>query len=269
MTVVQTRVGPVAYRDTGRGPAVVLLHATLHDSRDFDPVLPGLSREHRVIAVDWPGHGDSPMPGEQPTATSLADVLRDVVQGLDLPAATFIGNSVGGFAAARLAITDPQRVSRLVLVDTGGFTAGPVTNLFCRTMGIPSVLQRVLPRFIGSYLKPASAGDRAIRDRAVARARTAEGVHLAAALWRSFADPGNDLSARAERITAPTLIVWGARDTAIPLRFGRAAAAAIPGSRLEIMRTGHVPFSSDPDGFLAVVLPFLADLDTKTAGHRG
>lgn len=84
-----------------------------------------------MIALDWPGHGDSPSPTPdyRPTAASFADVLADVVAGLDLPSAAFIGNSVGGFAAARLAITDQQRVSQLVLVNAGGFMAGPVTNL--------------------------------------------------------------------------------------------------------------------------------------------
>jgi pimeloyl-ACP methyl ester carboxylesterase len=146
---VDTRVGKIAYSDTGEGPVVVLLHATLHDRRDFDAIAPSLRRDHRVIALDWPGHGDSPppVPSYRPTAASFADVLADVVATLDLPPAAFVGNSVGGFAAARLGITDPQRVSRLVLVNTGGFTASPITNLYCRTLGMPAVMKRVLPRY--------------------------------------------------------------------------------------------------------------------------
>ncbi|MEZ0364581.1 alpha/beta fold hydrolase [Mycobacterium sp. pUA109] len=258
--MIQTRVGPVAYSDSGEGPVVVLLHATLHDRHDFDPIVPALSREHRVIALDWPGHGDSPAPESPylPTAASFADVLVDVVHALDLPPAAFVGNSVGGFAAARLAITDPQRVSRLVLVDAGGFIAGPVTNLYCRAMGTPPLMKRILPRFIRSYLKATSDNDHAIQQRALSRANTRQGVLLMAALWRSFASPDYNLCPRADRITAPTLIIWGAKDTAIPLRLGRTTAAAIPGSRLEVLPTGHVPFSSDPAGFLAITTPFLA-----------
>jgi pimeloyl-ACP methyl ester carboxylesterase len=130
VNAVETRLGKVAYSDCGEGPVVVLLHATLHDRRDFDPIVAGLSRDHRLIALDWPGHGESPAPVQnyQPTGASFADVLADVVAALDLPSAAFIGNSVGGFAAARLAITDPQRVSRLLLVNAGGFIAGPVNT---------------------------------------------------------------------------------------------------------------------------------------------
>jgi pimeloyl-ACP methyl ester carboxylesterase len=260
VSTVQTRVGEVAYSDTGEGPVVVLLHATLHDRHDFDAIVPSLRRDHRVIAVDWPGHGDSPAPepNYRPTAASFADALADVVAALDLPPAAFIGNSVGGFAAARLAIAEPQRVSRLVLVNTGGFVTNPAVQLYCRTLGRPAVMKRVLPRFVRSYMKATSDNDHAVQERLLARARTREGVVLAAALWRSFASPDYDLRPRADRITAPCLIVWGSKDTAAPMLVGRATAAAIPGSRLEALPTGHVVFSSDPDGFLAIAEPFLA-----------
>jgi pimeloyl-ACP methyl ester carboxylesterase len=260
VSMVQTRVGEVAYSDSGEGPVVVLLHATLHDRHDFDAIAPSLRRDHRVIAVDWPGHGDSPAPtpNYRPTAASFADVLADLVAALDLPPAAFIGNSVGGFAAARLAITDPQRVSRLVLVNTGGFIAGPATSVYCRVMGTPAVMKRVLPSFVRSYMKATSDSDHAIQERVLARAHTREGVALTAALWRSFAAPEHNLCPHADRITVPCLIIWGSRDTAGPMRVGRLTAARIPGSRLEALPTGHVVFSSDPDGFLAIAEPFLA-----------
>jgi pimeloyl-ACP methyl ester carboxylesterase len=260
VNMVETRGGQVAYSDAGEGPVVVLLHAALHDRRDFDAIVPSLLHDHRVIALDWPGHGDSPAPAPSyaPAAAAFADALADVVTALDLPPAAFVGNSVGGFAAARLAITDPQRVSRLVLVNAGGFTASPITNLYCRALGTPAVMKRVLPRSIRSYMKATSDNDYAVQERALARARTQDGVILTAALWRSFAAPEYDLRPHADRITAPCLVVWGSKDTAIPIRLGRATAAAIPGSRLEVLPTGHVPFSSDPAGFLAIAAPFLA-----------
>ena len=259
VSMVETRMGKVACSDAGEGPPVVLLHATLHDRRDFDPIVSSLRRDHRVIALDWPGHGESPAPepNYRPTAASFADVLTDIVAGLDLSSAAFVGNSVGGFAAARLAITDPQRVSRLVLVNAGGFTASPITRLYCRTLGTPAVMKRVLPSSIRSYMKATSDNDHAVQERALARSHTKDGVALTAAMWRSFAAPEYDLRPNADRITAPCLVIWGSKDTAIPIRLGRSTAAAIPGARLEVLPTGHVPFSSDPAGFLAVASPFL------------
>jgi pimeloyl-ACP methyl ester carboxylesterase len=107
-------------------------------------------------------------------------------------------------------------------------------------------------------MKATSENDLAVQERVLARAKTPDGVSLTAALWRSFANPDYDLRPHAERITAPCLVIWGSKDTAIPMRLGRATAAAIPGSRLELLPTGHVAFSSDPAGFLAIATPFLA-----------
>ena len=91
-------------------------------------------------------------------------------------------------------------------------------------------MRRVPPRFVRSYLQAQSDNGEAVLQRVTDRARTAEGVELTAALWRSFAAADADLRGRAGLISVPTLIVWGARDTAMPLRFGLAAQRLIPGS---------------------------------------
>lgn len=261
MPTIQTRAGRVAYSELGSGPTVLLLHATLHDRHDFDPIVEALARRYRTIAVDWPGHGDSdPVDAAvEPSAPLFADVLEDVVDGLGLARAVLIGNSVGGFAAARLAITRPECVAGLVLVNAGGFIPlSPLTRTFCRIIGTPAFVRLGAPLFIRGYMKAKTDSDREISKRAIAAAKTAEGIRTETGLWRSFATPEHDLRSRAAELSAPTLIVWGKKDIAVPLRGGRATHNAIRGSRLEILDTGHVVFSSDPDGFLAMVEPFLA-----------
>lgn len=260
MPTVRTRAGDLHYEESGRGAPLLLLHATLHDRRDFEPIVPGLAETHRVIAIDWPGHGDSSPVGEgfELSAPLLADLLEDVVDSLALDRVSLIGNSVGGFAAARLAATRPDRVEALVLVNSGGFTKmNAVSRSFCAAMGARRINRLVMPLFIRSYMRSQSDNDRLVANRALARARSDEGSRTAAALWRSFAGPGHDLTGIAGRIAAPTLIAWGARDTAIPLRDGELAARLIPTARLETLPTGHVAFSSRPDEFLALVEPFL------------
>src|SRR5262245_44314562 len=121
MQKIQTRFGAVAYDEQGRGTPLVLLHANPGEHNAFDSILPLLSRHYRTIALDWPGYGES-TPFDPPDAASamrFADVLEEVVAELDLPPAIFLGNSVGGYAVARLAITQPERVSALILVDSG------------------------------------------------------------------------------------------------------------------------------------------------------
>jgi pimeloyl-ACP methyl ester carboxylesterase len=258
MPTVTTSLGTVAYTDCGDGPPVLLLHAALHDGSDYAPVHDALSEGRRVVSVDWPGHGDSPALGEPMGAPELGDLAVEFVDALDLTNVVIIGNSVGGYAACRIALERPYRVSGVVLVNTGGFTPHtPFSRAFCATMGRPAVARSVFPLFTRAYMRPKTDDDQRIVGNVVARARTREGARTAAALWRSFSQPAHDLRKAAKSISAPVLITWGTRDFTAPESWGRVVAEAIPDSRFITLPTGHVVFSSDPGGWLREVLPFV------------
>jgi pimeloyl-ACP methyl ester carboxylesterase len=185
-------------------------------------------------------------------------VLIEFADQLDLTNAVVAGNSVGGYAACRLALDRPERVAGVVLINTGGFTPHSVfTRFFCAAMGRPTVIKAVFPAFVRAYMRANNAADEAVVDRVVARAKTDAGARTAAALWKSFTEPGHDLRTRAAAITAPVLITWGANDVTAPPRWGKAVQAAIPDSRFETLPTGHVVFSSEPVAWLETVLPFV------------
>jgi pimeloyl-ACP methyl ester carboxylesterase len=271
MPFIATRAGRVFCEQRGSGVPVVLLHATLHDHRDFDLVAGGLAEQYRVIAVDWPGHGRSDPAGANQGIDSflLAGVLADLVDRLELPPAVLVGNSVGGFAAARLALDRPDRVAGLVLVNASGFTRQTaVTRLVCRVLGIPQVSRRIFPRLVTGYMKPRNDHDRAIAGRVQERARTADGARVAAGLFRSFGMRAYDLRADGHRLGVPVLLVWGARDTILPLKGGRQTHAAIPGSQFRTLDTGHVVFASDPGGFLEIARPFIESASRNIATGR-
>lgn len=256
--LVETALGTLAYDDVGSGPPVVLLHATLHDRTDYSDVVEALARRYRVLALDWPGHGASPAPAGPVTATLLADVLEQFVATLDLTDAVVVGNSVGGFAASRLAIRDPSRVAGLVLVNGSGFTPwGPFTRGFCALMGRAAVIRAGFRFSVPMYMRAKTAKDGDVIARVVARARTDAGATLAASLWRSFPDPDADLRGLADRIAVPTLITWGVLDKTLRASWGRVMHRAIEGSEYVEFATGHLPFTSDPDGWLGTVEPFL------------
>jgi pimeloyl-ACP methyl ester carboxylesterase len=263
MPTVRMSAGTVSYEDFGTGEPVVLLHANLHDRHDYDAVvaLLGLGHEgYRMIALDWPGHGESPRPasGEPITAQFLAEVLAEFVAALDLEQAVYVGNSVGGFAAARLAIDQPDRVAGLVLVNSGGLTArGVTTRIGARVLGTPALNRRIYPRLVQRYMSPRGAEDARIADEVRQRAMTAEGAKTSAELFRSFAEASYDLRAEAGRIVAPTLIAWGMRDVVLPPSTARQTRSALPGAVLHTFDTGHVVFASDPEGFVRTVRPFL------------
>lgn len=258
MPILQTSLGTVSYTDEGSGPPILLLHAALHDGTDFDPVRGGLTRGRRVLTLDWPGHGDSPLSAGPLRASQFGDLSIEFADLLDLRNLVVVGNSVGGYAACRLALEREERVSGVVLVNTGGFTPhSVVTRFFCAVMGRPAVVRAVFPAFVRAYMQAKNSTDMAVASRVVGRAKTADGAKTAAALWKSFTEPGHDLRTRAGRIAAPVLITWGAKDLTAPARWGRAVAAAIPGSTFEAFPTGHVVFSSEPAAWLGTVLPFV------------
>ncbi|ETI24037.1 hypothetical protein G647_03406 [Cladophialophora carrionii CBS 160.54] len=263
MPLVPTRAGEVMYEARGEGVPIVMLHATLHDRRDYEVVAEHFAKKHKAITVDWPWHGDSKGTSnkEYLSAVGFADVLEDVVDGLELGSAMFIGNSVGGFAAARFAINQPDKVRGLVLVNTGGFVEWtPVTRLFTKPLGSPSVSRLIMPYLVRRYMSPQTSHDEEITCRAAARAGTADGASTAAALWRSFLHPEHDLRPRATNIKAPVLLIWGTRDPIFPKTAGVAAQRCIPGSTLEYFDAGHVVFSSKPDKFLDVVDSFIESI---------
>ncbi len=272
MLTVETRTGKVAYEEQGTGTPLLLLHATLGDHEHFDGIVPILAQTFRTIALDWPGFGESlpPNPPQAGTAMFMADVLEDVVARLDLEPAILIGNSVGGYAAARLAIRHPERVRALILVDSGGFTSHTLFGqLFCWLLGHEWISRLIATRFAGSYLKLRTP----LIDQIIARidaGRTIPSrVAVDAALWRSFLHPEHDLRSLASQIVAPTLLIYGRYDPVIRFdRDGRNAQACLPEAQRIVMETGHEPFAEDPEAFLKAIDPFLQSLLSESSERR-
>jgi pimeloyl-ACP methyl ester carboxylesterase len=257
MALLETATGPIVYDEQGAGDPVVLLSSGAHDRHDWDGLRALLPTRFRSIAPDWPGHGESQLGTAPATAMRFADVAEELVERLAPEGAVLVGNSVGGFAAARLAIRRPQLVRALVLVDSGGFLGRPPqVRAFCSLMARPRFLRAIYPWFANRYMRPQSDEDRRVRDLGIATTREDPGLRAVSELWGSFPSPEHDLRAGAASISTPTLIAWGKRDPVIPLKVGRWLAATIPGAELSIFDTGHAPAVSDPQGFAARLVPF-------------
>ncbi|HEY0542893.1 MAG TPA: alpha/beta hydrolase [Actinoallomurus sp.] len=259
ISTVATALGPVAVTVRGAGAPVVLLHANPGDGRDYAAVVPALAERHTTYAVDWPGYGGSPAPPEPAATTAMtyADILPEILAGLGLRRTALIGNSVGGYAATRLAVTHPETVSALVLVNSGGFTRHtPLSRAVTRLKGTETVTRALVGRLPRLYLRRRTPIVREMLARDEARRGDPVSVALEAAIWRSFTAPTHDLRARAAEITAPTLLLWGTRDPIVGLD-GRSARRSMPHATWHPLPTGHAPFAEDPEVFLAAVLPFL------------
>ncbi len=258
MALLDTSSGPIAYDERNpHGAPIVMLSSGAHDHHDFDDLRDLLPARFRTIAPDWPAHGDSP-PGQGPaSAMGFADIAEELVEGLTPDGALLLGNSVGGFAAGRLAIRRPELVRGLVLIDSGGFgTRSPGVRAFCALMSRPRFLRRIYPRFAQHYMRPQNGADRRVRDVAVANTRRDPGLRAISELWGSFSSAEHDLRPEAASISAPAMIAWGRRDPVIPARVGRRATAMIPAAELVLFDSGHAPQVSDPEGFAAMLIPF-------------
>lgn len=239
---------------------LVLLHANPGDSKDFEAVIPALAKSNRVLALDWPGYGQSDLPQNPESATVLDfyKVLREFLTTLALPPAFFIGNSIGGNAAARLAIESPQLVRGLILVAPGGFTPhNVVTRTICQFQGSRFSLSPY--RFASLYLKHRTPTAKAMLQRAATLQSTPERLALNRAMWRSFAQPENDRRQSSRNIKVATLLLFGKLDFAIPAnKDGKVATQCIPSAQFVALPCGHASFAEVPELFLAEVQPFLA-----------
>jgi pimeloyl-ACP methyl ester carboxylesterase len=268
MQFVNTRAGKVAYESQGVGPPLVLLHSAGHDHHDFDAVIPALSQRFRTIAIDWPGCGqsESPNPPSSASAELMCDTLEDIVEGLKLEPAIFVGNSIGGTAAIRLAGRRAERVRGLVPVNSGGFTRKSATaRVFCWVQGREWVRRTTGLRFARAYMTRRSPHVDEVLARVQASLSNPAGIAVHAALWRSFSGRGNDVTLEASKVRCPTLVVWGREDPVVPSgKDGKRAREMLPGARYVELDTGHVPFAEDPKAFLEAVLPFLDSLSSTS-----
>ncbi|WP_406839695.1 alpha/beta fold hydrolase [Streptomyces sp. AHU1] len=263
-----------AYRMAGEGPALVLIHGIGDSSATWAELIPDLARTHTVIAPDLLGHGASDRPRADYSVAAYANGVRDLLGTLDIESATLVGHSLGGGVAMQFAYQFPERTERLILVSSGG--VGGEVNPVLRAVSLPgahlllSMLQLPGMRLhVGLFLRLMR-----LLDTDLAR-DAPELVNLVDALpdgtsrsafirtlravvdWRGQAVTMLDRCYLTEGM--PTMLLWGSRDSVVPVRHAHGAHEAMPGSRLEIFEgAGHFPFHSDPARFLALVEEFTA-----------
>ena len=264
----------VTYRRAGEGPAVLLIHGITSSSRTWREVIPGLAEDFDVIAPDLLGHGRSGKPRGDYSLGAYASGLRDLLAMLDIDRVTVVGHSLGGGIAMQFAYQFPERLERLVLVDSGGL--GEEVSMVLRAATLPGA-ELVLPllfgpvpraagRAIGTLLGrlglKASANTRglvegldSLGDAAARRAF----VHTA----RSVIDPAGQRVDARDRLylsrDVPAMLIWGECDRIIPVAHGRGAHELMPHSRFEVFPgAGHFPFNDDPDRFVEVLGDFIA-----------
>lgn len=259
----------VNYAEIGEGEPIVFVHGLTSSWQAWLENLPYFSRSHRVIALDLPGFGASPMPSWPIDMPAYGRMLHDFCEKLEIGRdATLVGNSMGGLVAAEAVLADPSRFNRLVLVSAAGFIntwlpheRGRATSQAWNTFGRPF---GAAARFFVTHRRARYLMFRfAIRypgrlSKALLWEQMASGVPCP-----GFADALDavieyDARDRLEEIQIPVMIVWGTHDWVIPSAAALSYSRRIPHSRLEIFEdTGHVPQLERPTRFNALLDEFL------------
>lgn len=259
MPVIELPSARIHYQVSGAGEPLLLLSANPGSHQDFQDIVPELSRHFRVIAPDWPGYGQSVLQGpHQASADVFLQVFSELVQALNLPSFSILGNSVGGNVAVRYALQHPQQVSRLLLVSPGGFTPhNGLTRTFCRWMGSRYGLSPSL--FAQLYLRRRTPVVQQMLQRARTEQASVTALAVNRAVWRSFLQPQHDLRQQAQALAMPVMLVFGRYDPVIAAWLdGRVARRVLPAAVYCVLPCGHAPFAEMPTEFLRQGLPFLS-----------
>lgn len=259
----------VHLRDEGPrdAPVIVLLHGTAASLHTWEDWAAGLKQQYRVISLDLPAFGlTGPFPDHDYSIAHYSRFLAAVLDQLQVPRASLAGNSFGGQLAWQFTVDHPQRVEKLILIDSAGYprqsTSVPIGF---RLAGMPlfkPVMAKVLPRSViessvrNVYGDPAKVSE-ALVDRYY-QLTLREGNRQALRERFQQSELGVD-PARIASIKVPTLILWGGRDALISPANAKRFEAAIVGSRVQMFDDlGHVPQEEDPARTLAAAQAFLS-----------
>lgn len=252
----------IRYVRRGQGPPVVLLHGIAASLYTWKDVLPALAADHDVIALDLPGFGGSDIPEPLDGAREVRVVLA-FLDGLGLPRVSLVGNSLGGAIAVTIAGQEPARVDRLVLLDSAGynFAQGDRPWLLRVVGSAPLGLAKALP------VRPlvALALRQIFHDRRLVTAARIDEVAAplqrpgAAGAVRGILLSANSLGlpGLVRRVRAPTLVLWGRYDQWVSPSHAQRFAADIPGARVEMLDSGHLPQEERPQETAALIEAFL------------
>jgi pimeloyl-ACP methyl ester carboxylesterase len=264
---------PIRYLAAGEGPPVILLHGAGDNALDWRWVMPALAATHRVYAPDLPGSPDSARPAAGYSPAFFERFVASFLDALGIGRAAFVGNSLGGLVALRLALSEPARVGALVLVDSAGL--GPEVNPAFTSANVPGLGEAAMPFWrtpLGAYQRawgrtallfarpPGSVPREWLAEqRRLARSPGYLEAHLS--VLRALVRPLGQREVLVERLTSlevPTLVLWGSHDRVFPERQAREAVAHLrEGSLALIPGCGHMPHVECPDRFLTALGEFL------------
>jgi pimeloyl-ACP methyl ester carboxylesterase len=259
------------------GTPVILLHGAGLDSAmlSWEEIIEPLAEKHRVFAPDLAGYGLSDRPDISYTLDFYTNFVEHLLDILHLEKASLIGLSMGGSIALSLALQSPERVERLILVDSYGIQDRVSAHFFSYLFVHLPFVNEWSYKILGSsrslirwtlltslIYNPQHLSNELI-EKVYQAAQEAEAGRAFISLqkndvrWNSLR---SNFINRLYEIQNPTLIIHGEQDKAVPLRYAQQAHQLIKGSQLAVMQNcRHWPQREEPKEFLQIVTNFLAN----------
>jgi len=246
---------------------IVLLHGTSDSLHTWDGWADGLKATRRVVRMDMPGFG---LTGPNPTGDyrlmSYVGFVDHVLARVGVKQAVVAGNSLGGEIAWLLGVHHPERVERLVLIDSGGYPfkaeGMPIGFRLARIPALQPLTTRLLPRkTIEDSVKSVFGHPDQVTPELVDRfyELTLRAGNRASLIQRFQQAPIGALAEQVKRVTQPTLVLWGGQDRLIPPANAQRFAQDIPGTQVVMFDDlGHVPQQEDPTRTLAAARAFMS-----------
>ncbi len=251
--------GRLHYRDEGNknGPVLLLIHGSNSHLQTWESVVTELRDKYRLISYDQPGHGLSGSAGNDDyRGDAMAAAGVRILDAIGIDEAIWVGNSMGGWVSWRAALSYPNRVSGLVLIDASGARGGKKVSPYIgarlmQTALGQAILPYVSPRFLVKSSLSQSVFDADVLNEDVIT-RYWELVRFPgnrkATIKRVNADREIEKWDDIDNITVPTLIIWGEEDAVIPVSHADLFEKAIKGSKKIIYpNIGHLPMEENPN----------------------
>jgi pimeloyl-ACP methyl ester carboxylesterase len=210
-----------------------------------------LARDHTVVAFDFPGHGESSLPPKAWGVAEYAESVRGVMDALQVHRPHIIAHSHGGRVTIKLATVHPDRVGKLVLVDSAGVRPPRSWRYYVR------VLLAKGGKALAQYCGRIGAMARERIYRAIASTDYANAGPLRDTFVKLVND---DLTPLLSQVASPTLLIWGADDTETPLSSAKVMERLIPQARLVVLQNaGHFSYLDQYGKFRLIVRQFLRE----------
>ncbi len=253
----------IFYQETGSGPTVILLHGLGGDGTNWAATVPALAGKYHVFVPDQIGFGRSDKPLIDYRVGTLVDFLNAFYKKAGIEKATLVGNSLGGWVAMDFALAHPDKVDKLVLVDSAGYsqkrTGGePLTRDLLVGLN-PSTIEGE-KKLMGIVFHSKAFSSDQFAEQALTMHLKKNDSYTIDRFIDSILRGEDFVDGRLGGIKAPTMVIWGREDALVPLANGKALAEDIHGAQTTILDScGHVPQAECSAAFNAALTKYLGN----------